>query len=89
MVLQMKTYLRFLEVVTTEMIKNFSRGGAAISVLAKELNADLEVIDLGTVVNAGELKGVISNRIASSTENFAKKAAMTEEQLEKALNAGV
>ena len=79
----------FPQVVTTEMIKNFSRGGAAISVLAKELNAELEVIDLGTVVDAGELNGVISNRIAPSTENFAEKAAMTTEQLEKALNAGV
>ncbi|MDH5369371.1 MAG: nicotinate-nucleotide--dimethylbenzimidazole phosphoribosyltransferase [Gammaproteobacteria bacterium] len=78
----------FPQVVTTEMIKNFSRGGAAISVLAKELNAKLEVIDLGTVVDAGELDGVISNRIASSTENFAQQAAMTEEQLIKALDAG-
>ena len=79
----------FPQVVTTEMIKNFSRGGAAISVLAKELNANLEVIDLGTVVEAGKLDGVISNRISSGTENFAQQAAMSEEQLEKALNAGV
>lgn len=79
----------FPQVVTTEMIKNFSRGGAAISVLAKELNAKLEVIDLGTVVEAGKLDGVISSRIASGTENFAQQAAMSEEQLTKALNAGV
>jgi nicotinate-nucleotide--dimethylbenzimidazole phosphoribosyltransferase len=79
----------FPQVVTTEMIKNFSRGGAAISVLAKELDAKLEVIDLGTVVEAGELDGVISSRIATSTENFAQKAAMSEEQLEKAFNAGI
>lgn len=78
----------FPQVVTTEMIKNFSRGGAAISVLAKELNAKLEVIDLGTVVEAGELDGVISNRIATSTANFAQQAAMTNEQLDKALEAG-
>ncbi len=79
----------FPQVVTTEMIKNFARGGAAISVLAKELDAKLEVIDLGTVVEAGELEGVISSRIASGTENFANQAAMTEEQLEKAFEAGI
>lgn len=79
----------FPQVVTTEMIKNFSRGGAAISVLAKELDAKLEVVDLGTIVEAGELNGVISNRIASSTENFAQQAAMTEEQLVKAFDAGI
>ncbi len=78
----------FPQVVTTEMVKNFSRGGAAISVLAKELNANLEVIDLGTVVEAGELEGVISARIASGTANFANQAAMTQEQLEKAFAAG-
>ena len=79
----------FPQVVTTEMIKNFSCGGAAISVLAKELDAKLEVIDLGTVVEAGGLKGVISSRIAPSTANFAQQAAMTEDQLEKAFDAGV
>ena len=78
----------FPQVVTTEMVKNFSRGGAAISVLANELNANLEVIDLGTVVEAGDLKGVISARIAAGTANFANQAAMTQEQLEKALLAG-
>lgn len=71
------------------MVKNFSRGGAAISVLAKELNANLEVIDLGTVVEAGKLDGVISSRIAAGTENFTQQAAMSEEQLEKAFDAGV
>ena len=78
----------FPQVVTTEMVKNFSRGGAAISVLAKEQNAKLEVVDLGTVVGAGELEGVISNRIAKGTANFSQQAAMTEEQLEKAFQAG-
>ena len=78
----------FPQVVTTEMIKNFSRGGAAISVLAKELDATLEVIDLGAVVEAGELDGVISNRIAPGTANFLQQAAMTDEQLEKAFDAG-
>jgi len=79
----------FPQVVTAEMIKNFARGGAAISVLAKELNATLEVINLGTVVELGELDGVISNRIALGTENFANQAAMTEEQLAQAFKIGL
>ena len=33
----------FPQAVTVEMIRNFSRGGAAISVLAKQLGAQLEV----------------------------------------------
>lgn len=36
------------QAVTGEMLRNFVRGGAAISVLARELGAGLEVVDLGT-----------------------------------------
>lgn len=78
----------FPQSVTTEMIKNFSRGGAAISVLAKEQNAKLEVVNLGTVIEVGELEGVISSCIAKSTANFSRQAAMTKTQLEKAFQAG-
>lgn len=79
----------FPQVVTAEMVKNFSRGGAAISVLAKELKAKLEVVNLGTSVDVGKLDLVISNRISAGTKNFSQEAAMTEEQLDKALDAGV
>ncbi|MDH4284962.1 MAG: nicotinate-nucleotide--dimethylbenzimidazole phosphoribosyltransferase, partial [Gallionellaceae bacterium] len=36
----------FPQAVTAEMVKNFARGGAAISVLAKQIHATLEVINL-------------------------------------------
>ncbi len=78
----------FPQVVTTEMVKNFARGGAAISVLSKSLGADLEVVNVGTVVDPGELNGVVSSRIAAGTANFATGAAMTDEELGKALSAG-
>ena len=78
----------FPQVVTTEMIKNFARGGAAISVLAKQHNANLEVIDLGAVVAPEKLNGVISQRIAAGTNNFSKEPAMSEEQLTIAVQAG-
>lgn len=78
----------FPQAVTTEMVKNFSRGGAAISVLAKQLDAKLEVINLGTVFDPGSLPGVLDQRIANSTADFSQQAAMSEEQLGLALNAG-
>ena len=37
----------FPSAVTAEMVKNFVRGGAAINVLARSLNAPLEVVDVG------------------------------------------
>ena len=35
--------------VTVEMLRNFANGGAAISVLARELGSRLTVIDAGTL----------------------------------------
>jgi len=78
----------FPQAVTGEMVKNFARGGAAISVLAKTLGARLEVVNLGTVNDPGELPGVVRAAIASSTANFAVEPAMTETQLAQALQAG-
>jgi nicotinate-nucleotide--dimethylbenzimidazole phosphoribosyltransferase len=76
------------QVVTGEMVRNFATGGAAISVLARTLGANLEVVNLGTVNDPGEISGVRRAIIAPSTANFCVSPAMTFEQLEKALAVG-
>ena len=78
----------FPQAVTGEMVKNFARGGAAISVLAKTLGARLEVVNLGTVNDPGEWPNVVRAVIAPSTSNFAAGPAMTGAQLAQALQAG-
>ncbi len=76
------------QAVTVEMVRNFSRGGAAISVLARHLGATLEVIDTGCVTDPGSLDGVLSQRISSGTANFYQRPAMTSAQLSKAMMIG-
>jgi nicotinate-nucleotide--dimethylbenzimidazole phosphoribosyltransferase len=78
----------FPQAVTGEMVKNFARGGAAISVLAKTLNARLEVVNLGTVNDPGDWPNVVRAIIAPMTANFAVESAMTEAQLAQAMQAG-
>jgi nicotinate-nucleotide--dimethylbenzimidazole phosphoribosyltransferase len=78
----------FPQSVTAEMVRNFSRGGAAINVLARELGALLEVVNLGTVVDTGSLENVLYIPLGAGTADFCTKAAMTSEQLTKALHAG-
>lgn len=78
----------FPQAVTAEMVKNFSAGGAAISVLSKQLGARLEVVNLGTVATVGDLPGVVDQVIAESTASFLQQPAMTEVQLTQALEAG-
>ena len=56
----------FPQAVTGEMVRNFSAGGAAISVLARQLGADLEVVNLGTVNDPGPLQGVVHIPMAPS-----------------------
>ena len=78
----------FPQVVTGEMVRNFASGGAAISVLARSLGANLEVVNLGTVNDPGEIPGVRRAIIAPSTANFCLGPAMSMEQLETALAVG-
>lgn len=78
----------FPQAVTAEMVKNFARGGAAISVLAKQLDATLEVVNLGTAFDTGDLPGVLQCNLGKGTANFAQEAAMSAEQLAAALQAG-
>jgi len=77
------------QAVTAQMIANFAHGGAAISVLAKSLDAELEVVNLGTVSDvAPDLPGVIDARIAPCTRNFSATDAMSTQQVSEALNHG-
>ena len=78
----------FPQVVTGEMIRNFAGGGAAISVLARSLDARLEVMNLGVVNDPGDISGVVNVQIAEQTENMAKGPAMSEDQLAEAMQRG-
>ena len=78
----------FPQEVTAQMVMNFLHGGAAISVLAKQLNAELDIIDTGIITELPVQKGLTISRAGKATANSAKQAAMTEEQLTTALNAG-
>ncbi len=78
----------FPQSVTSEMIKNFAGGGAAIAVLAKSLDARLMVFNLGTVSEIPEIEGVIDVRVANGTRNFSKTQAMTQEQCRQAMFHG-
>ena len=76
------------QAVTRQMLQNFATGGACISVIAKEYSATLQVIDCGSVGGDYEYVGVERHCIAQGTANFAKQAAMTEQQCIQAMNLG-
>jgi len=73
--------------VTGQMLANFVSGGAAISVLAREQRAALQVIDTGTFLHRAP-DGVHVDKVAYGTRNFRREEALSEEELFHALGAG-
>ena len=73
--------------VTAQMVRNFAAGGAAINILAQQINARLEIIDAGILQPVG-LDSVIESRAGNGTGSFLRGDAMTGEQLKTALDTG-
>src|SRR6266566_313548 len=61
--------------VTIAMMANFAAGGAAISVLARELGSSLEVVDAGTLA-AAPMPGVITDKPRRGSGDFSRGAAL-------------
>ena len=75
--------------VTGQMVANFARGGAAINVLARQVGARVEVVDVGVRHPVEGLAGVKVRRVGPGTANFTRGPAMTLEQARAALEVGV
>ena len=73
--------------VTIAMMANFAAGGAAISVLARELGSQLEVVDAGTLADL-PLPGVVTDKPRRGTRDFSKEAALDATDVAFALDCG-
>lgn len=78
----------FPQAVTAQMLENFAQGGAAINVLANEINAKLSVVDVGVNAPVSTSNKVVDKRVVDGTANFCKHAAMSFSALEKSLEVG-
>ncbi|QFU75636.1 nicotinate-nucleotide--dimethylbenzimidazole phosphoribosyltransferase [Halioglobus maricola] len=74
--------------VTTQMIANFLSGGAAASVLCRQREVDLEVVNMGTFTPVADMPGLQQRSVDAGTRDFSTVPAMTEQQAHRALNAG-
>lgn len=74
--------------VSIEYLNKFSATSDTNHVINKTLNAQLEVINLGTSINSESIAGIINSKIAASTASFCRSPAMNNEQLAKAINVG-
>jgi nicotinate-nucleotide--dimethylbenzimidazole phosphoribosyltransferase len=75
--------------VTQQMVRNFLSGGAAINVLARHTNSDIVVVDVGVDADFDGVTGLTHRKVRRGTRNFAREAAMTEIELNAALQVGL
>jgi nicotinate-nucleotide--dimethylbenzimidazole phosphoribosyltransferase len=75
--------------VTTQMVANFSVGGAAINQLARHAGATVRVVDVGVAHELVVTDGVVQRRIADGTADMTLGPAMTREQTLAAIRVGI
>lgn len=75
--------------VTTQMMANFSTGGAAINQLAAHAGASVRVVDVGVANPLLLSEGVVERRVADGTADMSVGPAMTREQALAALRVGI
>jgi len=83
---------KFPPEVTPQMVYNIATGGAGINALAKQVGADVYVVDLGvdhTFDNLSENRFFIDRKIAHGTNNIAEGPAMSIANARKAVETGI
>lgn len=74
--------------VTGQMVETFSKGKAAVNILARHVGCDLCLVDVGVDADLNEAPGLINRKIARGTKSFTKGSAMDRSQAEAALTIG-
>ncbi len=74
--------------VTCQMAANIASGGAAISVLCRNSEIDLSVVDMGVDAELTYSSKLINCKVARGTKDFSCGCAMTSDECRDALNHG-
>jgi nicotinate-nucleotide--dimethylbenzimidazole phosphoribosyltransferase len=75
--------------VTAQMMRNFAAGGAAINVLARQAEARVVVVDMGT---KSPMKGIVkslNNWLGPGTANFTRGPAMNKDTAVRGVEIGI
>jgi nicotinate-nucleotide--dimethylbenzimidazole phosphoribosyltransferase len=75
--------------VTPQMVYNFVAGGASINVLARHAGARVVVADLGVAADFDPALPILHKKIRKGTDNFARGPAMSLQEAQKSVEAGI
>jgi nicotinate-nucleotide--dimethylbenzimidazole phosphoribosyltransferase len=74
--------------VTGQMVANFCDGGAAISVIARQVGAEVVVVDVGVAGTLDPAPNLLRRNVRHGTANLHHEAAMSRDEALAALNTG-
>ena len=75
--------------VTAQMVANFLAGGAAINVLARQVGAEVVVVDVGVAGELPDAPNLYKMKVRAGTANFAHEPAMSPAEAQAAVEAGI
>lgn len=75
--------------VTGQMVGNFVGGGAVINAVARQVGADVVVVDVGVAADLPQAPGLLARKVARGTADLATGPAMTHEQVRAAADVGI
>ncbi|WP_307248777.1 nicotinate-nucleotide--dimethylbenzimidazole phosphoribosyltransferase [Catenuloplanes indicus] len=75
--------------VTVQMVANYLAGGAVINAFAREIGADVHVVDVGVATAIDDAPGLIQAKIRPGTADLATGPAMTLDEAQAAIETGI
>ncbi|MEJ8280061.1 nicotinate-nucleotide--dimethylbenzimidazole phosphoribosyltransferase [Pseudonocardia spirodelae] len=75
--------------VTAQMVANFTAGGAVVNAFARQLGAEVLVVDVGVAADLDPVPGLLPRKVARGTADMTTGPAMTREQARAALEHGI
>lgn len=74
--------------VTRQVIHNFLNGGAGVCFLSRQHGFEMKIVDGGVDYDFPDIPQLINRKVRKGTRNFLHEAAMTQEEMELALQYG-
>jgi len=74
--------------VTAQMVVNFCAGGAAINAIARQMGAEVVVVDVGVSAELEDAPGLIRRKVRPGTSDISCMAAMSLDEARAALDVG-
>jgi nicotinate-nucleotide--dimethylbenzimidazole phosphoribosyltransferase len=75
--------------VTRQMVLNFLNGGAAINVLARQIDARIRIVDMGVIGGFPPTHGLTCKMVDFGTHNLSVDSAMSRKQAIDCLTTGI